>query len=126
MMQNEWHLASSRCRSFCTHRWHLDDARCHQCVQNQWKMENSRASQLFSIVHWKIAGAEATLLLSHAYLQLELEEESQELVTINTPKAYTSIHVFHAGWPLPQLFSNEKWNQCCRGYPWCVSIFMIS
>ena len=27
-----------------------------------------------------------TLDLSHAYLQLELEEESQELVTINTPK----------------------------------------
>ena len=28
-----------------------------------------------------------TLDLSHAYLQLELEEESQELVTINTPKS---------------------------------------
>ena len=65
-----------------------------------------------------------TLDLSHAYLQLELEEESQELVTINTHKGlfkYTRLPIEVAS---AQLFSNEPWSHYFRGYPWCVCILM--
>ena len=63
-----------------------------------------------------------TLDLPHVYLQLELEEDSQELVTIN---AFTSIRAFRLAWCPHQQFSNELWSHCYKGYQWCVFTSII-
>ena len=49
--------------------------------------------------------------LSHAYLQLQLDESSQEYVTVNTHRILAFLLVLLRR----QLFFNVRWRQCSRG-----------
>ena len=55
--------------------------------------------------------------LSHAYLQLVLDEESRKFTTINTQRGLFTINasplVFHR--PLP--YSKRLWTICCKEFP---------
>ena len=64
-----------------------------------------------------------TLDLSHAYLQLELEEESQELVTINTPKGlFKYTHLPFGVASVPAIFQRTM-ESLLQGLPMvCVYI----
>ena len=54
----------------------------------------------------------STLDLTQAYQRLVLDEESQELVTINT-----YLELYHFNRLLPQPFSNEPWTSYSMVFP---------
>jgi hypothetical protein len=59
--------------------------------------------------------------LSHAYQQIQLEEESQKYLTVNTHKGSFNIRDFPSVL-LPRLLcSSEPWNPCCRACRQCAS-----
>ena len=77
-----------------------------------------------------LAGGKFSKLdLSHAYLQVELDEESRQYATINTHKSLPiSVYVrdyLSGSLQRPQYF-NGSWKSSCRGFPGCVSTLMIS
>ena len=66
---------------------------------------------------------------SHAYLQVELDEESRQYATINTHKGLP-ILVYIRDYPSGALqrpqYLKGSWKSSCRGFPGCVSTLMIS
>ena len=55
--------------------------------------------------------------LSHAYMQVPMEEESKSLTTINTHKGLYQYTIdFHLEYPLHLPFFNEQWKQYYKVY----------
>ena len=55
--------------------------------------------------------------LSQAYLQLQLEEESKEFVTISTHEGLFQYNRLPFGVVAAPAISNERWKEFCRIFP---------
>ena len=64
--------------------------------------------------------------LSHAYLQLQLDELSQEYVTINTHRELYCYTAFHLASLRHQAYFNTLWRRCSKGCRWLLHILMLS
>ena len=63
--------------------------------------------------------------LSHTYLQLQLEEESKEFVTISTHKALFRYKPLPFGVAVaPGLFYNGRWKELCRIFPTSDQVYI--
>ena len=62
----------------------------------------------------------AKLDLADAYLQMDVDEDSKNLLTINTHRAYFNFAAFHLASSQHQQFFNKQWIQCsqdCLKFP---------
>ena len=83
----------------------------NQCADvDQYPLPN--AEDLFTVLSGgKIFGK---IDLSHAYQQVELNDNSQKYLTVTLAKAYTGISVNHLEFPVHQQFSSKLWISFCK------------
>ena len=65
--------------------------------------------------------------MSQAYLQLQLDDDSKKLVTVNTHRGLFQYNrlPFGVSAALHQQYSKELWKTCCEDAKGCVSTLMI-
>ena len=63
--------------------------------------------------------------MSQAYLQLQLDDDSKKLVTVNTHRGMFQYNRLPLRSLLRQQYSKELWKTCCEEAKGCVSTLMI-